>query len=245
MNNSASDDRPSGLLSWWYLALAIVLPSFVTWVYFVALAEAPAAAQISASAIGKGIQFALPVIWVFFICRRKVKWQWPTGSDLALGLASGAAISGAMAALYFGWLQHAEIFTSAIEPVREKVSGFGIDSVPKYLALTVFYALIHSLLEEYYWRWFVFAELDKLSPRAVAISISSIGFAAHHVIVLAKYFGYTSPLTWIFALGVAVGGVIWAWLFSRSQSLWGVWLSHLLVDAAIFLIGLHLIGDLL
>ena len=243
--HDATDKAPPPIWSWLMMAFAICVPSVVTWIYFVALAEAPPAAQMSASAIGKGVQFALPVLWIFLICRRKPEWQWPAASDLALGLASGSAIAAAMAMLYFGWLQHAEIFTSAVEPIREKVIGFGIDTVWKFLALTVFYALVHSLLEEYYWRWFVFAELDKLAPRLTAIIVSSVGFAAHHVIVLAKYFGYNSPLTWVFSLGVAIGGVIWAWQFARSKSLWGIWLSHLLVDAAIFLIGLHLIGDLL
>jgi len=135
--------------------------------------------------------------------------------------------------------------TSAIVPIRDKVTGLGIDALWKYLALTVFYALVHSLLEEYYWRWFVFAELRKLIPLSPAVVVSSLGFAAHHVIVLGKYFGYASPLTWVFSLGVAIGGVIWSWQYAKTQSLWGIWLSHLLVDAAIFLIGLHLIGDAL
>ena len=245
MHNSQRNESPSRAFAWGVIAFAIVLPSVVTWVYFVLLAEAAPAVQMAASAIGKGVQFALPVVWVFLICHRRATWHWPASSDLALGLACGTAIAGAMAALYFGWLQHAEIFTSAVEPVRDKVTGFGIDSLSKYLALTVFYALVHSLLEEYYWRWFVFAELERQASTVVAIAVSSLGFAAHHVIVLAKYFGYGSPLTWVFSLGVAIGGVIWAWQFSRTQSLWGIWLSHLCVDAAIFLIGLHLIGDVL
>jgi hypothetical protein len=189
------------------------------------------------------VQFALPVVWVFFLCRRKVQWRWPLRGDLAVGLASGLAIAGAMFALYVGWLNGVEAFTIAVEPVRAKVAGFGIDTLSKYLALTAFYALVHSLLEEYYWRWFIFAELRKLAPLSLALVVSSLGFAAHHVIVLAKYFGYASPLTWLFTFGIVVGGMIWAYQFERTKSLWGVWLSHLLVDAAIFLIGLHLIGE--
>ena len=224
------------------IVIALLLPSIVTWIYFVALAESPASIQYGASSIGKAIQFALPVVWVFLICRRKPNWQWPGGRDLLVGAASGLAIAAAMSALYFGWLRNDDLFAIAIEPVRVKVAGLGIDTLGKYLALTVFYALVHSLLEEYYWRWFVFAELRKLTSISIALTVSAVGFAAHHVIVLAKYFGYGSPLTWLFTLGVAIGGVIWAYQFERTKSLWGIWLSHLLVDATIFLIGLHLIG---
>ena len=70
--------------------------------------------------------------------------------------------------------------------IRAKVAGFGIDSVAKYAALGVFYSLVHSLLEEYYWRWFVFGQLRRLVPLWPAIVVSSLGFMAHHVLVLVE-----------------------------------------------------------
>ena len=71
--------------------------------------------------------------------------------------------------------------------------------------------------------------------------VSSLGFMAHHVILLATYFGITEPVTWVFSLAIAVGGTFWAWLYHRTGSLLGPWLSHLLVDAAIFLIGYEIV----
>ena len=44
---------------------------------------------------------------------------------------------------------------------------------------------------------------------------------------------------------VAVGGAFWAWLYQRSGSLAGPWLSHLVADAGIFFVGYQLIGDML
>jgi membrane protease YdiL (CAAX protease family) len=111
--------------------------------------------------------------------------------------------------------------------------------------LGAFYALGHSLLEEYYWRWFVFGQLMELSRPLTAVTISATGFMAHHVCVLAVYFGWNSPagfyLTAFCSLSVAVGGVLWALLYRRHGALYGVWLSHLLVDAGIFVIGYDLI----
>jgi membrane protease YdiL (CAAX protease family) len=43
------------------------------------------------------------------------------------------------------------------------------------------------------------------------------------------------------ALGVAAGGAVWAWVYERSGSLLGPWLSHLLIDAAVFLVGWDLL----
>jgi membrane protease YdiL (CAAX protease family) len=107
--------------------------------------------------------------------------------------------------------------------------------------LGVFYSLVHSLLEEYYWRWFVFARLADVSKLPTAIAISSLGFMAHHVLIVGMYFGWTSAATWLFSLAIAVGGAVWAGLYHRSRSLIGPWLSHLLVDAAIFAVGYDLV----
>ena len=67
---------------------------------------------------------------------------------------------------------------------------------------------------------------------------SSLAFMAHHVFVLAYYF---PGRFWIaavpFSLGVAFGGGLWAWLYHRFQSLYAPWVSHLLADAAIMVIG--------
>jgi membrane protease YdiL (CAAX protease family) len=63
---------------------------------------------------------------------------------------------------------------------------------------------------------------------------------AHHVLVIGFYFGWTAPETWLFSFAVAIGGAVWAWLYHKSRSLVGPWLSHLLVDAAIFAVGYDL-----
>src|SRR5690606_17666993 len=101
--------------------------------------------------------------------------------------------------------------------------------------------LVHSLAEEYYWRWFVFAQLRRIIPLAPAIGLSSLAFMAHHVIVVGSYLR-DNPLAMIFfSLSVAVGGAVWAGLYQRSGSLVGPWLSHLLVDAGIMIVGYDLI----
>jgi len=61
------------------------------------------------------------------------------------------------------------------------------------------------------------------------------------VLVLGFYFGFTNPATYVLASCIAIGGAAWAWLYQRSGSLVGSWLSHMLVDAAIFVIGYDLV----
>ena len=136
-------------------------------------------------------------------------------------------------------------FAGASQAIREKIVGLGIGGLWMYAAVGVFYALCHSALEEYYWRWFVFGQLRSRLRLVSAVAISSLAFMAHHVILLATYFGWSSPWTYAFSLSVAAGGAVWAWLYERSGSLVGPWLSHLVVDAAIFLVGYDLARDVL
>ncbi len=225
-------------------ASAIVLPTIVTVIYFVVLAKSPAAIQQAAYAIGKGIQFGLPIVfmWLFHRWRLRQPPEKRTNAvDWLIGFAFGLLVVASMFAAWFLFLSGTEIGNSVTAAVVEKVSGLKLNTPLKFLALGVFYALGHSLLEEYYWRWFVFERLTKMTSKWNANVISSVGFAAHHVILLATFFGWSSPLTWLFSAGVAVGGIAWAWLYDRSGSLLVPWISHLIVDAGIFALG-YLIG---
>ncbi len=219
------------------LGISLVLPTLVTWVYFILLDGAPASLQQGAYSIGKAVQFALPVVWVCLVQRDRQKLNRSSTWSLITGVLFGLVVAFAMATIYFAILKPSGLFDGPAAQVRAKVESFGASSPIKFLLLAVFYSAIHSLLEEYYWRWFVFGQLSRVCRPPTAIAVSSIGFAAHHVLVLQLYFGWLSPLTWLCTLGIIIGGAFWAWLYRTSNSLIAPWLSHALIDAAIFAIG--------
>jgi membrane protease YdiL (CAAX protease family) len=227
------------------VGFALLLPTVVTIGYFVLLAGYPAVWQQGAYGVGKAVQFGFPALWVLLVQRRSIAWRLPRRREVLEGGVLGLVILAAMLLLYFVWLKQGMLPAGTVRAVREKAAGIGVASVARFAALGAFYALGHSLLEEYYWRWFVFGQLADLSRPFAAVTISAAGFMAHHVWVLAAYFGWNSPagafLTAFFSLSVAVGGVLWALLYRRHGALYGVWLSHLLVDAGIFVIGYDLI----
>jgi membrane protease YdiL (CAAX protease family) len=262
MSTSSSPLSPADKAA---VAVALVLPALVTWFYFLAMNGVPAGWQQAAAGLGKTIQFAFPLIWVLAIQRRRQParaaafqgsrqtpcaaldgtWRVPTTTGLALGAGFGLLVFVVALAAYGGWLKPSGCLDEAGRRMAGKVTGFGVRTWPWFAAMGVFYALLHSLFEEYYWRWFVFGQLRRWIPVGAAIAVSSLAFTVHHVLVLGFYFGGFSSQTAIFSLAVAIGGVFWAWLYQKSGSLYGPWLSHALVDAALFLIGYDLIRSAL
>lgn len=261
MNDRSTHARrwPDGVA----VLLAMVFPTVLTWVYFVVLvgpteptgsfpngpaispvAEGAGGWQPVAYAVGKSIQFLFPVFWVLAIQRSRITWPRPRVAGLAAGLAFGLVVFVAALSAYHRGVKSAGFFQAARGEIASKLLHFGIRGPAAYFAMAAFYCVVHSFLEEYYWRWFVFGQLRRLVPTVAAVVLSSVAFMAHHVILLAAYFGWSSPVTYVFSLGVAIGGAFWAWLFSRSGSLYGPWLSHLLADAAIFAVGYDLVRPL-
>lgn len=228
------------------IAFAILFPSLITWVYFVLLRNAPAAIQQGACGVGKFLQFAFPLVWVVFIVREPVFGaQRRPISGFGRGIAFGLSVCVAAWALYMLVLRSWPGLDVARQMVQGKVSGMGIDSTWKYCLMGLFYSVLHSGMEEYYWRWFVFARLTKLMGIPASIWISSLGFMAHHVIVLVFFFGPTSPLAYLFSAAVAIGGACWAWLYQQSGTIGGCWISHAIVDVVIFTIGYDMVRQVL
>jgi membrane protease YdiL (CAAX protease family) len=238
-----SENSTNKPVRWLGILVGMSLPSLITWGYFVAAADYPQGWQQSIYLIVKVFQFTFPLGWVFLVLKERPRLRLPTTSGVAMGLAFGLVVVAGGWAVYATALRELPMFHAAAAKVADKVHTFGITSVWKYAFLATFYSLVHSLLEEYYWRWFVYGRLRQVVPPTSAMALSALGFAGHHVIVLAIYFGAWSAATWLLSAAIVVGGLFWAWLYERTQSLLGPWLSHLVVDAGIFWIGFELLRD--
>jgi len=227
------------------LLVALTFPTLITWVYFYAMAGSETVRWIYSGS--KVLQFSLLIPWYLY-CRREAAQTsndaspsgWPKWKGIQAGVVFALAVVAIGVLLYVGVLRDSSLMTPAAEQIRGKLADMGAASPLGYLGLSVFLAGIHSLLEEGYWRWFVYGGLRQRMPVPLANGISSLGFMAHHFLVLAAFF--PGQWTWIavFSLAVAVGGAAWAWLYQRTGSLVGPWLSHLIVDAGILAIGYDL-----
>jgi membrane protease YdiL (CAAX protease family) len=241
MTNHPSERRVE--LRWFGVIFGLVFPMAITWAYFVFAARFSSGVQQSTYLVLKTFQFVFPLLWVLLVLREQLRWRRPTMGGVALGTAFSLAVVGAGWLLFDLVLRNTSLFAAAAPKIHDKIMRFGIDSAWKYVLLGAFYSLIHSLLEEYYWRWFVFRQLRELVPLWSAVVVSALAFMGHHVIVLSEFFKEAPWLAWLLSSAVAVGGMFWAWLYERTGSIYSTWLSHLLIDAGIFWVGYDLVRE--
>ncbi len=227
------------------LAFASLLPLVMAYFYFV-LPHDPAGEFQWAFGIGKSIQFLFPLAYVWWFERDQIGVTWPTRRGMALGIGFGLLVAVGMFALYFGFVKDIPaVADKTPEAIHKKVIEFNADSPLGFLCLGFSISVVHSLFEEYYWRWFVFGWMRRYMPTPAAIGLSACGFMLHHIVILGVYFpGHFWTLALPFSVCVAVGGAFWAWLYARSASLYAPWLSHCLIDAAIMGVGYVMLAPL-
>ena len=219
------------------LTFSLVFPTLGTWLYFQVFAGTDWMQAVYVAT--KLIQFALPVVWCALVAPAAFGWPRFRREQFAAALCFGIAVAVGMLLGYFAVFRGSSLLAGAPAELAAKLTAAGVTTPGRFLVLAIFYCLVHSLLEEYYWRWFVFGQFRRILGRVTAALISSLGFMAHHVILVGAYIPDWRAAV-VFSLAVAVGGFVWAIVYDRSRSLIGPWLSHLLVDAALMILGYDL-----
>lgn len=126
-----------------------------------------------------------------------------------------------------------EVVSRSSENIRTKARELGI--LPYYWSFGIFLSVIHSFIEEYYWRWFVFGYLREVLTLTSAHLLAGLSFAAHHGVIATQFF----PAVWGIVFGgfVGIGGILWSIMYDKQQTLTGTWICHLIVDLGILAIG--------
>jgi membrane protease YdiL (CAAX protease family) len=217
------------------LLFAAWFPFLATSLYFVALSESRWTTPVFAAC--KLVQFSFPLLWILIVERsRPHLFKKPGMAGIWIGLLSGAGMVGSLLLLWRPLLARPEL-AGVPAAISGKLDAFGIETPAGYAALAAFYSVLHSLLEEYYWRWFLFGRLRRRMRPGLANLLASLAFTAHHVLVIGQFLGGYGPTTWIASLAITGAGALWAWSYHRSNSLYGAWLSHGLADAGLMWVG--------
>ncbi len=213
------------------IALALLAPAPTLGV-LMAMHFLPGPAGQAIYGLSKAWILLLPLLWLLLVYRGPIHVTSPLQArGLPLGLASGLLISAVIVGAYMT-LGEAWIDSEALRAVAER-NGLTVES--KYIALAAYLCFVNSLLEEYVWRWFVFHHCAVLVSKRPAVLLSGLLFTVHHVFALGLQFDWR--LTLLGSMGVCIGGVVWSWLYLKYESVWPGWVSHLLVDVAIFAVG--------
>ena len=218
----------------------MVLPFFASLVYFVWLAGSITATIVYS--LTKVFTVVWPILAAILLegyafKPRPVRWKrhW---AALPLGAATGLLVGGAIIVAY-RLTPVGDYARASADDVAGRVMKIGITGPGRYVMVSVLLAGLHSLVEEFFWRWYVFGRLHRTVPHSLAYLLANLGFAGHHYVVLSCYFSAIG--TFAFGTSVGLGGVLWCWLYRRQRTLAGCWFSHALVDAVIFCIGYRLV----
>lgn len=224
------------LRCWIAVGPALVIPALGALAYFVLIRD-PLAARIAYAAT-KLFTVAWPMTAWFVILRNPFPALPPLRqhlSALPLGAATGLLIGIAILVLAAGPFR--EVLDTGASAIRAKARLFGV--LEHYWLLAAGLSIVHSLVEEYYWRWFVYGRLRMLIPGQGAHLVAGAAFGLHHIVITSAYFGRGWGM--VFGGGTMIGGIIWSVLYARQGTLAGAWLSHVLVDMSLMYCGYRLL----
>jgi membrane protease YdiL (CAAX protease family) len=175
------------------------------------------------------------VVWIFCIEKKRPERKKTEAGGFKIGLISGLAISGFVlgAAVLMG-----KNFIDG-DFFREMMTQAGLNRKTVYVGAMLYWVFVNSILEEYVWRWFVVRQFSSLFKPTGAIVLSALGFTLHHILAMQVYFSW--PLTLVCSFFIFIGGTWWSWMFLRYKTIWPGWVSHALVDIAVFGYGYLLI----
>ena len=223
-----------------FVVPAMALPLCASLVYFVLLAGSTVAMVVYAAT--KVFTVVWPVFVAFAVegsrfARSGVQWRKHLAA-LPLGIMTGLLIGSVIIGGY-SFEPIGDYARGFKDEITTKVTEMGISEPVPYVVFCIFLAGLHSLIEEFFWRWYVFGRLIKVLGRGTAYLAASFAFAAHHYVLLGCYFSMVGTV--IFGTCVAIGGALWCWMYRRQSTLAGSWISHAMVDVAIFYVGYRLI----
>ena len=179
--------------------------------------------------------FGVPIAWLIWVDRAKIRLSLPKPQELLAGTILGLLMLGAILGAY--WLFGQQWIDPA--SVRSKAQQVGLNSARIYLTSAIYFSFVNSLIEEYIWRWFVSRKCAMLLPGIGAVLLAALLFTLHHIIGLAAYVDWRT--VWLGSFGVFVGGAIWSWCYLTYRSIWSSYISHILADLAIAIVGWQLL----
>lgn len=221
--------KRAGIFFWAGVVPALFFQLIGAYLYFIAYADSTVSQIIYI--VVKVLLVAWPLLWYrYYRLERFAYSRKQTSQSAKAGFGTGVFF---IVVILVAWLVVPDIF----QVFKDQMDSLRVvDVVMKYyVPFALFISVVHSLLEEFYWRWFVLRGLSLRYPAVFAAMIGSAFFASHHYFILLPFFG-----AWIsfgFTVAVGLAGFVWCIQYQKTGSFIGSWISHMLVDLVILTIG--------
>lgn len=109
----------------------------------------------------------------------------------------------------------------------EDVASIGIGNL---FLIGLYIIVINSLIEEYFWRGFLFEKLSALINPWAVYALTGVGFSLHHIMFYYDWFSVSIFL--LVTSGLVAYAMIMNYIFYRFRDLFSCWLIHAFADSA-------------
>jgi len=127
-----------------------------------------------------------------------------------------------------------------LETIAAGLGNTAGTSAKNIVFIGLYIIVFNSVLEEYFWRGFVFKELKSLIKPWIAYGLTGVAFSLHHIMFYYNWF--TLSFFMLATIGLIIFAVLMNLFFAKFQDLFSCWLIHGLVDTVQIYIGLKVFG---
>lgn len=179
----------------------------------------------------------LPVAYTLYDKNIKLKHIFKIKSkrDLFYSIGLGLVIYFGILAVYF-LIKNFINLDNIIEVLDKSVKV----NKNNFLWIALYISFINSLLEEFFFRGFLFLNLKKVGNRKFAYIISAFAFSIYHVAIMANWFN--SAIFLLVITGLFISGIIFNYLNEKNENIYNSWIVHMMANFSINTIGFIMFG---
>ena len=176
-----------------------------------------------------------PLVWTLWVARERIAWSPLRAEHRREAWLGAALLSVLVVVVVLGG--YALVGERLLDPdaLRRSVDSSGIGTPLRFAAAAIAISFLNSLLEEYFWRWFVYRRCETLVGARAAVPLAALLFTSHHVVTFCVLFGTSAGLA--ASAAVFVAGCAWSLCYLRWGSIWPGWWTHVVADLAGVAIG--------
>jgi len=221
--------------NWLIISLIIIAP------FLILVSKALPQANYLVASLYKLI-YVTPIGFRLVVYKSSVKKAFSSGFKLKAfkkNFLSVLAVGLGLSLIYMTAYLIAERFLD-FNYIVGRIKSYASVDASKIMLVGIYIIGINSLIEEFFWRGFVYKELAKKIRPFIVQVLTGFGFAIYHVMIIYDWF---NPII----LGIAIFGltgysIIMNYIYKAYKELFACWLVHAMVDIVQILIAFRIFG---